>query len=586
VPPTRRGNLPVVVLCAGLAAVANPMGLRMAGDMQKNSAALGLALLFVYFADRYLREHRLSAAVGALLSLLLTGLTHLGVFGMTLVLAALLGTVAVWDSRNRKRLLVGAAVAAVVCLVAALAVFAFFDPTRIERLTGYLLSPGRLFLRPGPPGGPGGPGPGPMGVPPLLAMRPESLPGLALGILGLWMWLLLLEVDRVQRHTVLACGLAALALACPWINPDMGTRLALMSVLPGVVCVVFALAHWPRVWGCAVAGGATAALLLAGSVRMLHVSPPGTLSSQSVAELRELAGKIKDPARTLIVARHGLEWWAAGFTGAHIANNLNAALSVWDRYDQVYSLVETAPGQVPGLPGGPRPMGPGRGPGAGAPGLLPGGPPGPGGPGPGLGPQPGFGDPRAPQPGMAGRVPEPGFADPRQPQPGQPGRPPEPGFGDLRLLRRPGSRPQEPRPPRELAGPDGAPAPQRDARSPEPAGPAPGLGPQGPPPGDWDQDPRRPGPPGLGLQGPPPDARDRDPRWAGPPGAAPGPQGPFPQGREVPRPGLPGPGGPGPGGDMAGPRPALTEPVYSGTALRLEQFRSKPPAPPSRPARP
>jgi hypothetical protein len=520
VPPDRRGNLPVVVLCAGLAAVANPMVLRMAGDLQKNSAGLGLALLFVTFADRYLRDHRPAAAAGALASLLLTGLTHLGVFGMTLILAVLLGAAAVWESRKRKRLLLALPVAALVCVLVALAVFAFFDPTRIERLTGYLLSPGRFFLRPGPPGGfpgPGlgpGPGPGPMGGL-RLALRPETFPGLALGLLGLWMWLLLVDVDRVQRHTTLACALTALALACPWLAPDLGNRLALMSVLPGTVCIVFALAHWPRVWGCAVAGGIAATLLLAGSAHALHGDPRGSLSPQAVKELREIAGILKAPDQTLIVARHGLEWWTSWFTGAHIANNMKAALSIWDRYQYVYALNETAPAQVPGMPGGPMPPSPGRG-------FLPGphggprpdGLPAPGAQGPGSGPQP----------GQPGHLPGPPFADPRQPRPGQPGLFPMPPPGQ------------------------------------------PGLpqGPQGPPPNAWDQEAHRPGQHGT----------------------APGAQR-LPLHRQGPRqPGPPDPRGPGPDGEAPGPRPPRTEPVYSGTALRLERFLAKPPPPPARPEPP
>lgn len=520
VPPERRRNLPIVVLCAGLVAVVNPMGLRMAGDMQKNSVALGLSLLFVYFADRYLREHGGAAAAGALAALALTGLTHLGAFGMTLVLALLLSGVALWDSHSRRRLLIALPLVALVCAAAALAVFAFFDPERIQRLAGYLLAPARLLgkgpaIGPGRPGLPGGPGG--------LMARPEALPGLALGGLGLWMWLLLVDVDRGQRRTALACSLAALGLACPWLQADIGMRLALMSILPGVVCVVFSLAHWPRVWGCVLAGGMVAALTLTGTLRALRTNPPGTVSPGMVAELRDLAGRIREPARTLIIARHGLEWWAAWFTGAHIANNLGAALSVWDRYAEVYSLVETGPawgarqGGQPPLPGG-------MPPGAMGPAGMPPGAMGPGGMAPG-GVFPGQ-HPPGPVPGGSGGGPEPGVA----------ALPPADGWGG-------------PIPPGLQPAPLGQPPP-RFAGQPPLA--------------------REPVRPGLGRP-----LGDHD--WgAGGPGGPRLRSGPAPGGWNQRSPGGLAPGGLPQGSMRPGPRAAPTETVHNGRYLRLERFLQKP----------
>ncbi|MBN2450494.1 MAG: hypothetical protein JXR77_08890 [Lentisphaeria bacterium] len=466
VPRERRANLPVVVLVAGLAAIANPIALRMAGDLQKNSAALGLSLLFVVCADSFLRRHRPLAAVGALGALLLTGLTHIGVFGMTLLLGFLLALLGLGERRNRRWLLLALPAAAVVAVLAAVVVFVFFDATRIERLTGYILSPLRLFRAAGPwrARGPG-PMPGPGGMP---LLRPETVPGLLLGGMGVWMWLLILDVDRVQRQTVLACALAALGLACPFLSPDMGGRLALMAFLPGVVCLVFALAHWPRPWSCAAAGALVTSVALAGDLRMVRNGTPGAIGNDTRADLIDLARQIDNPRRTLIVARHGLEWWTAWYTGADIANNLPAALPVWENYDQVLSAVETDWTRAPGPMGAPMPGGGGPGPG---PGLT-----GPGGGGsrlrqgpfrPGL---PGGGADAAPDfPAMASREPSRSIRQSFSPEgtrspptaarrgaptgPGLPGGPDAPPF-DADLLRlfeetfgnREGTHPHVPRP--------------------------------------------------------------------------------------------------------------------------------------------
>ena len=527
VPLSRRANLPIVVLVAGLVVVANPMVLRMAGDMQKNSAALGLALLFVVYADRYLRTQRPAAALGALVALGLTGLTHLGVFGMTLLLAALLGATAAWDSRHRRRLLLAVPLAVAVAVVMALLIFLFFDPTRIERLMGYLMSPARLLRRGRPDGGPGmgmgmGPGMGP-GGPTGLLFRPDVLPGLLLGAMGLWMWLLLVDEDRAQRQTVLACSLAALALACPWLNPDLSNRLALMAVVPGAVGIVFALAHWPRVWGCAAAGGAIALLTVAGGWRQLQVGPPGGLSLESRADLEKIATQIKDPVRTLIIARHGLEWWTAWFTGARIANNIRAALPVWDQYDQVLSLTEIGGPQGPLFMGGP--------------GLRPGGQ-GPGGQGPG-----GQGGGMLPPPGgmMAQGL------GPR----GLPDRPPQRDAGGMEPPRPPlADEPFRPQP--FAAGPrprlDALPLRELDAMLEEPLFPPPERPPFAAARAPQDR-----------TQGPRPTPGDR-------------------RGGDGFAAALPGPGGQFEG--LPGARSPALEPAYRGKALLMQRYLAKPAAPP------
>ena len=432
---------------------------------------------------------------------------------------------ALWDSRSRRRLLIALPLVALVCAAAALAVFAFFDPERIQRLASYLMAPARLLgkspaVGPGRPGLPGGPGG--------LMARPEALPGLALGGLGLWMWMLLVDVDRGQRRTALACSLAALGLACPWLQADIGMRLALMSILPGVVCVVFSLAHWPRVWGCALAGGMVAALTLTGSLRMLRSNPPGTVSPETVAELRDLAGRIREPARTLIIAATD---WSGGrpFTGAHIANNLGAALSVWDRYAEVYSLVETGPawgprqGGLAPLPGGlpPGAIGPGgMGPAGMAPGAM-----GPGGMAPG-GAMPGQRTP-GPVPGGAGVGPKPGVA--ALPPADRWGGPPPPGLQPAPLGQPPPRFPGQPPLAREPVRPDiGRPLGNNDWGAGGPGGP--GLR-SGPAPGGWNQR----------------------------------------------SPGGPAPGGVPPGSMRPGPRAAPTEMVHNGRYLRLERFLQKPP---------
>jgi len=327
-----------------------------------------------------------------------------------------------------------------IAILASAVVFWRFDPDRVRRLLSAFSEPG-AFLHDGPQG------PG-RGAPPSGFLVYGAAATIAAVVAGF-------RRNRLAPGTfavILGAALTVIALTGPWVQGDKTFRLQMNAAPLTWLCVLFAILQIGRDWVRATVGGLVLMLLLAPSALILKEGGRAIITPEAQAELRQIAPKIAHPERTLISARHGLEWWTAWTLGTHIAQAQALRPEDWERYEMVCILEEKrgAPGGFPGfLPDagfGP----PGMGPGPQEKGWLaqllrlmiamP-GPPGtgrnPGGP-PGMGPEPRpgmFGPPGefqpwphdGPGPFPTERVIRPGEI-PQGPPP-QLGRGPGPGFG-------------------------------------------------------------------------------------------------------------------------------------------------------------
>jgi hypothetical protein len=161
-------------------------------------------------------------------------------------------------------------------------------------------------------------------------------------------------------------------------------------------CVAFALAHLPGRW----AEGAERASPPSCSPRPHLCCSEGAARHhpEAAQELRTLSRCVSQPGRTLVVARHGLEWWTAWTLHTHVAQARALRAEDWSKYAEVLFLEEKgAGGRDRGGPGGFAPPG-GRG-GRERP------PPGFGGPSRAGGPS-GFGGPGGAPPMMEAEIPQ------------------------------------------------------------------------------------------------------------------------------------------------------------------------------------
>jgi len=348
--------------------------LAMTGNIDKNALAL-VWLSGMLWALHTCMERPSRGTLGAtVLCLALLGFTHVGVFGVALVVAACICAVYVTRSSAPPFTATLPAIAgsmAIVCAAESL-VFWMFDPARVERLAGALTDPAAFLWRQQAPlpsmSGPVAPayhGLSFMIVATTVAHL-AALGGLAAWVLRL-VWKRRDALTDAQIALVSGSVLAIVVMTGPWIvHGDAALRLALIALLPAIVVAMFALLHVER-------RRLRHALTVLVCLAVIGPGVPYTavvwrpLSSGAYEEMKSLSADISRPARTLIVAEHGIEWNAAWVLHTHVAQTSALRPDDWQRYDDVLFLVSkdvSAPFGPPGFgPTGSR--GTGRGPGPG-----------------------------------------------------------------------------------------------------------------------------------------------------------------------------------------------------------------------------
>lgn len=406
--------VPAAVVCLGAQA------LRMTGDFQKNSLALVWLAALAPAAFAFLREPSVRTLAVPLGVLALLGLTHIGVLGAALVFSAALAVVA-WvraEPGQKRHILALTLSGAGVLTLAGAITFTLYDPARVSRLAGAFASPfsfaeerepghrgsGRppheafadgdaMPARPDfagadmPAGNwptlsgsdtqagtpdetpardrlaPGGrTRPAGRGAPGVLLDPRTALPMatcLLVGCASLWIvWRQRRELPAAEATIVAAAAITGTLLALPVFDAQKAERLVLIAVVPAAIAGSFVLSrcatktwvHW--------IGAISTLTLLAGAARALPMGHRSTVSENTIAELRSIAPLIEKPEQTLIVARHGLEWWTAWTLHTHIAQPMAVSDSDWTTYTQVLYLQEKrqeAPPDMPGTAANPRP---------------------------------------------------------------------------------------------------------------------------------------------------------------------------------------------------------------------------------------
>jgi hypothetical protein len=244
-------------------------------------------------------------------------------------------------------LLVGAGV--LILLATSALVVWKFDPSRIQRL-------GSAFTNPSQFSWDGRQMPGQSrawlhldGWLPFLGFALAVVPALIMA------WRRRLQLEEADFAVVAACALTVLMMTGPWFSPDKSMRFYLIALLPTIWVVSFALTHIELN---GLRQGVLSLILLIGLGSSAWILVPGgksILEAATMVELKNLAGQITDPAHTLVVADHGVEWWSAWFLHTHIAQPQALSQNVWGRYKTVLFLkVKTGVVSLPGR-GGPRP---------------------------------------------------------------------------------------------------------------------------------------------------------------------------------------------------------------------------------------
>jgi len=157
------------------------------------------------------------------------------------------------------------------------------------------------------------------------------------------------EVQPWERALVIASAVLTLFLSSPFLSQDMSSRFQLMAFAPAVILVSFVAARSgiPALKFALVISIITVVLA---TVPATVRSPNGpSIVEASYTELASLQTSITGPSHTLIIARHGLEWWAAWALHTDVAQATVVTDADWTTYTSVLYLQETGNGSGAGM---------------------------------------------------------------------------------------------------------------------------------------------------------------------------------------------------------------------------------------------
>ncbi|MCX6969116.1 MAG: hypothetical protein NTV93_03055 [Verrucomicrobia bacterium] len=371
---TKAAGAPAWIAPTAAAAVtlSSPI-LGMVGNFEKNSLALLWLCLLLLFIHLWLTRPTFPSAVGVLCFWGLAALTHIGVFGATVLFSGL--AIALFLALQRgpewRKIWPLLAAALAVGSIAAGIVMWKFDAARIQRLAEALIHPADYLA--GSKMGPGRPGGSHSPFFILLQAGPSLVFAVASIAALLTCWRRRAVLPPADLCVAGACAVGVLVMTGPWVQGDKAPRFFLIAIAPAVMAAAFALIHFNHRRlraGLAILG---AACMIAPSIFVICDGGKPVVSEDGLSELRSLAPMIANPNKTLIVARHGMEWWTAWALHTHISQVPALRSADWQNFEAIYFLRSKIDN---------RPV-PGRGPGGfSMPGMF-GGPPPPGGRPPG-----------------------------------------------------------------------------------------------------------------------------------------------------------------------------------------------------------
>lgn len=317
--------------CASLLITVGGPALLMLGEFQKNSFAITLLCAFAWALTKWMSSTEHSYAVLALTSGSLIGMTHIGIFGTTLLFAASVLTLFFMMQGTLKkaaltRFLIAAAL---LILLISCVVYWWFDPVRINRLVNAATGHSPIFTFK-------------FGIQSFSfknAYGLQTITFLAISftaVIACW-W----QRKQLESHCTAMISGAAITVLCltgPWVAPDYLLRLQLNAIPLAILCLLFVLLSIPqRVWR-TITGICLFGPLLAFSAASASAGTKPVISTKTYAELKSLTPRIKAPTQTLVVAPHGLEWWAAWALHTHVAQASALTAETWLKYREVWFL--------------------------------------------------------------------------------------------------------------------------------------------------------------------------------------------------------------------------------------------------------
>ena len=310
----------------------------MTSDFQKNAFGTVWIYFFLYFLYRSLKINEWKNYVFTGISFILVALTHIGSFGLALLFLLIIAVALLFSKRVKRRAILISSVIILTVLIATLSVLYFFvDSVRIERLFSSIFqfklfenSLISLLINKHP-----------------IPIAPHDLANMIIiniiGIIGL----VFIIHRKDLLHTpewliVLGAIISSLIMSSVIIGQEWFNRLLMMAYIPASLVLSFLIIEMNNTTGKRIISGFAIMLLLISIAMGIFAKRPPSISEEAYLELNQINQVIDKPSNTLIVARHGLEWWVAWILRTHVAQDKAINPETWEHYDEVLFLEQIA----------------------------------------------------------------------------------------------------------------------------------------------------------------------------------------------------------------------------------------------------
>lgn len=345
----RKGPKWIPLSISALTAISG-FTLIMMADFQKNAVGLMFSVFFIYFLYQGTVKGKTINYLWAGIFFILTSLTHLGALGFIIAFSLLFFLFSFITVRERRIDLIKKAVLFLLVLAFASTLLFLFDPERWKTLFGVIIWPFKIFKEPIIIGMLNGQVPA---DPPLLSI---FIIANLIAILGLVLLVAKGKDIPPQEKTLFLTSLSmTFLMAFPFMEAQLANRLWLMAYVPVSLVVTFLLHYIYRRWLKILLATLILTVMILPTPVVAIVRGAPSISEEAYHDLFKIKNMIDNPDKTLVITRHGLEWWTAWVMEVDVSQAWRLTEEGIKDYEDIYYLKQKS-GQGnfgPFGPGGP-----------------------------------------------------------------------------------------------------------------------------------------------------------------------------------------------------------------------------------------
>ncbi len=289
----------------------------LTSDLQKNAAAIPFMLFFIYFLIRFYENNTRKYFLSAGVFILLCGLTHFGVF--LIVLLFVIISLIVFYRRKALLPVIGIAAAGILLVY-------LFDAHRAVRLFDLwdILFQNPLILQ------------GPL---PHLDLFNYLFSYLLIGLSLFYVFYRKNDSLTFAKNMLIVFSVLLFILSFPLLDTGYSKRFNLFLFIPQTMIILFLNPFIKQKTKTALSIILVLSSITAVFSMTMRLKPP-IISQQAFQDLANIEEYITEPRNTLIIARHGLEWWTAWQLHVKVAQDIAVNRETFQNYQNIFSLIQ------------------------------------------------------------------------------------------------------------------------------------------------------------------------------------------------------------------------------------------------------